>query len=230
MKKIHFFFNKPLSSDALSGYPTRSLSRQLSEESLEEDSDNRETSNHSGEDVGVKVAEGDEGSNQGSEKADASNDTLEDLVDQMEIEISDHEDDKIDGATANKEDTETAEADVELDNGDSGIAQNKPKTMVKVKGQHDSKPVGQGEMAEVERGQHTISQFGKIKFRPISHDHQLTDDDIIELMELLQVIQECQCVYVCSMFNDSCISLGFSLPLAYNQSLPVTCLYIVSIR
>ncbi len=87
-------------------------------------------------------------------------DTLEDLVDQMEIEISDHEDEQTEqkvGVVSTKDDESAAEV--------------------------KSPRKGQGK----KRLRRTSTLEGA-EFRPISLDYQLCDDDIIELMQVLQVI------------------------------------------
>ena len=159
---------------------------------MEEDGDNREEAHtHSstkGDDANINLTDEEDGGILESEKTD----TLEDLVDQMEIEISDHEDDKIDEATAEKEGKDTPEMGVAIEGESSNntdSAQSTSKVPIEVKGHTTPMSDEQTKTGEVvqRRGQRRLSLFERIEFRPISLDCQLSDDDIIELMELLQV-------------------------------------------
>ncbi len=96
-------------------------------------------------------------------------DTLEDLVDQMEIEISDHEDEQTEqkvGVVSTKDDESAAE----------------------VKGHRK----GQGK-----KRLRRMSTLEGAEFRPISLDYQLCDDDIIDLMQVLQVITVVMLYSIC---------------------------------
>ncbi len=86
--------------------------------------------------------------------------SLEDLVDQMEIQISDHDDEQ---ATQQKVGVASKEEESE-----------EVKDRDKVEGQQKKR-------------MRRMSTFERVEFRPISLEHQLCDDDIIDLMQLLQV-------------------------------------------
>lgn len=121
-------------------------------------------------------------------------DTLEDLVDQMEIEISDHGDD------ADSEETLGEESLDELPS-DSNQQTEKTETSEKasekiqssatvsssgdVVGQSETKPKPEVQFSR--RRRHSSTRMDKLEFPPISLDNQLSDNEIIELMELLQV-------------------------------------------
>lgn len=156
---------------------------------MEEDGENKERNSHAltiGNDANIKMADEEESGILKSE-------TLEDLVDQMEIEISDHEDDKIDDATTEREDVATPEVGVVVERESSNNADNvqsrlvSSKDSIEGKGHATTRSDGQMESGEVIQRRRRLSQFERIEFRPISLDYQLSDDDIIELMELLQV-------------------------------------------
>ena len=93
-------------------------------------------------------------------------DTIEDLVDQMEIVISDHEE--------------------EQGEGQKGGVATKDERVEKAAERVESTGV-KGHKREERKRQRRSSILEVIEFRPISLDYQLSDDDIIELMELLQV-------------------------------------------
>ena len=121
-------------------------------------------------------------------------DTLEDLVDQMEIEISDHGDD------GDSEETMGEESLDELPS-DSNQQTEKTETSEKASEKIQSSAtvsssgdvVGKGEIQpkpEVQfsrRRRHSSTRIDKLEFPHISLGNQLSDDEIIELMELLQV-------------------------------------------
>lgn len=127
--------------------------------------------------------------------ASESADTLEDLVDQMEIEISDH---------GEEEDSEDTVAEESLDESPQRESQGEEKvaeedkssqkiqtsTTVstgasvqgeKVKGQSSSEP------QPTRRRRLSSARLERPEFHAISLDNQLSDDEILELMELLQV-------------------------------------------
>lgn len=93
-------------------------------------------------------------------------DTLEDLVDQMEIEISDQEE------SVQKEEVAPKKEEVEQ--------KEEIRVHTEVKGHLEGVKV-------VKKRIRRSSTLEGIEFRPISLDYQLSDNDIIKLMELLQV-------------------------------------------
>lgn len=131
-----------------------------------------------------------------------SADTLEELVDQMEIEISDHgEDGESEEATGDESQDESSrdggqqEVDEKTGAGDKTGAE-KIQSTATVSGDGGG-VVGRSRSAEMmqysRRRRHSSTRLDKAEFPPISIQNQLSDDEIIELMELLQV--HTRCVY-----------------------------------
>ena len=130
----------------------------------------------------------------GSVGVSESVDTLEDLVDQMEIEISDHGDDGDSEETLGEESLDEQPSD---SNQQSEKMETSEKASEKIESSatvsSSGDVVGKDEMkAKPEihfgrRRRHSSTRLDKIEFPPISLDNQLSDDEIIELMELLQV-------------------------------------------
>ena len=136
----------------------------------------------------------------------SSSETLEELVDQMEIEISDHE-----GEAEPEKDTseESEEGDtlrgvasaVEAGGGDAVGKVKREGEIVSEKIEVSAKiSTGRGERGEEERQvvreegcvvmgrrRRQSSTHDRIEFPPISLDRQLSNEDILELMGLLQV-------------------------------------------
>ncbi len=145
MKKLCSFLKKP-SSPRDSTPPPPELQSQQSSDDESMDDDEQE----------------DQTTPPGEQKEPVVLDTLEDLVDQMEIEISDHEDEQ----SEQKPD----------------VVSTKDDESAEVKGHH-RKDKGQGK-----KRLRRMSTLEGAEFRPISLDYQLCDDDIIDLMQVLQVI------------------------------------------
>ena len=125
-----------------------------------------------------------------------SADTLEELVDQMEIEISDHgEDGESEEATGDESQDESSrdggqqEVEEKTGVGDKSGAE-KIQSTATVSGDGGG-VVGKSRSAEMmqysRRRRHSSTRLDKAEFPPISIQNQLSDDEIIELMELLQV-------------------------------------------
>ena len=150
--------------------------------------DNETTVQESSMEVGVAVG------------VSESVDTLEDLVDQMEIEISDHGDEGESEETVGEEshdesprgdDQQEPDKMEETENSTEKI---RSSTTVstgggvagaasKVRTHHSS----EGGFGGGRRRRHSSTRLDKAEFPPISLDNQLSDDETLELMELLQV-------------------------------------------
>jgi hypothetical protein len=136
-----------------------------------------------------------------------SADTLEELVDQMEIEISDHgeEDGESEEATGDESHDESSrdggqhEAEEKTGAGDKTGAEKIQSTATV--SSDGGGVVGKSRPTEVmqysRRRRHSSTRLDKAEFPPISIQNQLSDDEIIELMELLQVYLVCVIIYVC---------------------------------
>ena len=129
-------------------------------------------------------------------------DTLEDLVDQMEIEISDHGDEgesedgageesldespRADGSQQGEKMEESAEKNSEKIRSSttvSGGAGGVTGTASDVRAHHSEGQFG----GSGRRRRHSSTRLDRAEFQPISLNNQLSDDEILELMELLQV-------------------------------------------
>ena len=127
-----------------------------------------------------------------------SADTLEDLVDQMEIEISDHgEDGESEGATGEESQDEAphdgGQHEVEEKIGEVEKTSEKIQSSTTVSTDRGGGVGGKSEVKakpEIQfsrKRRHSSTRLDKAEFQPISIENQLSDDEIIELMELLQV-------------------------------------------
>ena len=135
--------------------------------------------------------------------SESAADTLEELVDQMEIEISDHGDDGEGDETLGEESQDESPQDdsqheVEEKVGVADKASEKIQSSTTVSGDSGStagkteaKPKSEALQLSRKR-RHSSSRHDKAEFLPISIENQLSDDEIIELMELLQV----HCTYI----------------------------------
>ena len=134
-----------------------------------------------------------------------SADTLEELVDQMEIEISDHgEDGESEEAMGDESQDESSHDGGQHDVEEKTGAVNKT-SAEKIQSTATLSSDGGGVVGKSEvkakpaealqysrRRRHSSTRLDKAEFPPISIQNQLSDDEIIELMELLQV---CVCKY-----------------------------------
>ena len=193
MRKLHSFTklkSRPLTS-ALSVQATNQdpkFGNRIDEES-ELIVDTSNSVPNSGE---VKAQNPDTGRLSGIE-AEVSTETLEELVDQMEIQISDHEDegDTEDAMESTHED-ENSQKDGKIDQPTKeGTEKVKMSAVIAATDASSgtvasSSAVESGVVKPEKRRRHS-SMFERIEFPSIFLDKQLSDDDIIELMELLQV-------------------------------------------
>ena len=120
-------------------------------------------------------------------------DTLEDLVDQMEIEISDHgEDGDSEGTVGEESHSESPSNDDKPTEKKEELEKSSEKIQSSTTVSSRGGVVGKTEMKKSElqfsrKRRHSSTRLDKAEFPPISLDNQLSDDEIIELMELLQV-------------------------------------------
>ena len=121
-------------------------------------------------------------------------DTLEELVDQMEIEISDHGEDGDSEETVGEESLDESPSN---DDKQNGKMEESEKTGEKIQSSTTVSSgggvVGKTEVKKSEvqfsrKRRHSSTKLDKAEFPPITLDNQLSDDEIIELMELLQVL------------------------------------------
>ena len=123
-------------------------------------------------------------------------DTLEELVDQMEIEISDHGEDGDSEETMGEESLDespsnsSTQKEIEEASEKSGEKIQSSTTVSSgVAGAEKSGAKVKPEVQFSRKRRHSSTRLDKAEFTPISLDNQLSDDEIIELMELLQVLE-----------------------------------------
>ena len=125
-------------------------------------------------------------------------DTLEDLVDQMEIEISDHGDDGDSEETVGEESLDELATDDTQQNENMETAEKASEKIqssttvssgVNVVGKSEMKTKPEVQFSR--RRRHSSTRLDRAEFPSISLDNQLSDSEIIELMELLQVCHVC---------------------------------------
>ena len=129
-----------------------------------------------------------------------SADTLEELVDQMEIEISDHGEDGESEEAVGEESQDESPHEAEEKPGmadKTSTEKIQSSTTVSsdgggVVGKREVKAKPAEAVQFSRRRRHSSTRLDKAEFPPISIQNQLSDDEIIELMELLQV-----CVVSC---------------------------------
>lgn len=154
-----------------------------------------------------------------------SADTLEELVDQMEIEISDHGDDgeSEDGLGEESQDESSQDGgqhEMEEKTGTVDEPSGEKIQSMATMSNDGGGMVGKSEvkakptemMQYSRRRRHSSTRLDKAEFPSISIQNQLSDDEIIELMELLQVLSMWHCVQL--------------LPLSFTKRVTL-CLYLM---